>query len=146
MQAKRMQELSNTLDGVTPQRSVFFTVPTDVREEANFHNIWISFGLEPTTAGANANGIWVLWKKQNITAADPVWSTANINAETFNNMVIACGAWVASNETPYNFMTQLKTSRNLMPNETLVLSINQQGLTAGASQITALICAHVTRK
>ena len=55
MQAKRIQvnEGNDTASGETTVR---LQVPTEPREQVNFHNIWIGVTVEPVTAGANCQG------------------------------------------------------------------------------------------
>ena len=145
MQAKRIQLTSQTrLAG--QQSDVFLAVPDDPREEVNFHNIWGSMACEPESAGANANGWWVLHiKRQNMTSV--VFTEPVVNLEDSNAVIIGCGTWTAANEGPWTSETvHPQTSRNLMPGDLLVLSIFVNGVSAGAVRTNSIICAHTTRK
>ena len=145
MQAKRIQIIHTELTGLA-QNTVQLNTPTDPREEVNFHNIWGSFSVEPETAGANAAGVWVLFKLP-VAGVIPGWSLVNINGEGFSPMIIACGAWAASNENPYTSPPiHPETSRTLQPGEALCLSVNVHGITTGEVSINTLLCAHTTRK
>ena len=117
-----------------------------LRRLVNYHNIWWGMAIEPQNADVNANGTWVLWLKPDVTQSDVVWSDANINAEDFSQMIIACGVWAASNQTPFNFASQLKTSRNLVANQQLVLSVHQVGITSGLSLVRVILCASLSVK
>ena len=145
-QAKRIQESSMLLDALTPQNNVFLSVPSTPREMVNFHNLWFSVSCEPQQAGANGNGVWVL-SVVPVGVAVPTWSLANILTESFNQYVLACGTATYSNESTFNLTETLgKTSRTLNPGDSIFLSFNQQGLTAGQTRNLLLLCAQTTRK
>jgi len=146
-QPKRI-DFTSALAGVAGQISSRFGPGTGsiLRRLTNYHNIWWSFGVEPQDAGANANGNWVLWLKSNTNESDTVWSTANLDTDDFNMQIIACGVWVASNEGPYTFSSNMQSSRNLVANQELILSVHQAGITAGQSRIVTSLCAGVSVK
>ena len=140
-QAKRINVNFALMDAVTPQVSARVVTPDEVRRMINAYNVWLGICHEPQDADANANGIWVLWKKQDATAADPTFSLGNINAESFSHMIIACGCWMASNQTPSEISIPLgKVSRNLQVNESLVLTSNLFGVSGGQVRSTLMIC------
>ncbi len=146
MQAKRIQLTDATL-AAGGQSNVILTVPDEPREAVNFHNIWAGFTVEPETAGANAQGIWVLYKIPLSTTPIPSISVANLNLEVFNFDIIACGVWGASNETPFTMEPiHPETSRTLNAGERLLLSVDVTGLTTGNASIISILCAHTTRK
>ncbi len=117
-----------------------------IRRLTNYHNIWGSFSVEPQTADANANGWWILWLKPDVTQTDPAFTKTVINAQDFNQMIIACGTWMASNQTPFNKEIHLNSSRNLVANMELVLTVRQDGITAGNSQLNIMLCAGLSVK
>ncbi len=119
---------------------------TILRRLTNYHNIWFGFSVEPEVADANAQGKWVLWMKNNVNDTDPIWSGTVINSGDFNNLIIACGVWSASNQSPYTFSSQLKSSRNLVANMELVLTIRQDGISSGNSSIKTILCAGLSVK
>ena len=119
---------------------------TDVRRLVNFHNIWWGFSVEPESAGANAAGTWVLWQNQDASATDPLWNFTTLGDGSQNMRIIACGVWAASNESPFNFSSHLNSSRNLVVNNELVLTVTLTGLTAGAARINTLLCAGLSVK
>ncbi len=139
-ETKRIQMSTAQLDGVTAQQEVFLGPPTSVRRGVNAHNIWLSISGEPEDAGANSNGVWVLILKRDSTVATPTFSFGNINGEFFNQMIVACGTYVASNEGPANYTTQIKTSRNLNPGEGLTLIKNLHGISAGKERSLLMMC------
>ncbi len=134
--------------GVGGQHSVRFGPGTGtiIRRLTNYHNIWWGFSIEPQDAAANANGIWVLWNKMNTNEADTTWSLANILTDNFTMQIIACGVWAASNESPYNFGSNLKSSRNFVANQELVLSVHVNGSSAGLVHVISSLCAGVAVK
>ncbi len=145
MQAKRIQV--NEADvTVGNQVTVRLAPPVSPREEINYHNVWWSVSAEVITNGANAQGTWVLWVKTDSAAADVIWIDSIVNGELSNAKIIACGVWGASNESAFNFSSQLKTSRTLRQGEELAVSLNATGITSGSVSARAMICAHTTRK
>ena len=145
MQSKRIQ-VNETNDGVGAATNVVLDVPTDPRESANFHNIWVGVSVEPQDAAANAQGTWILLYLTDPTVAVPAGTDAAVNLETANYQIIACGVWSASNETPFNLPpTQIKTSRTLPAGGRLVLTNTVTGITAGLASNRVMLCAHVVR-
>ncbi len=146
-QPKRIQADSSAI-GVNQQVSVRFGPGTGtiLRRLVNYHNIWFGFSCEPVNADANAAGTWVLWQNQDATNADPTWDFATLGDGTQNMRTIACGVWAAANQMPFNFSSQLKSSRNMVANNELVLSVRVLGLTAGNVQIQRILCASLTVK
>ncbi len=145
MQAKRIQYKTddNALDGAV---NVLLTTPLEPREEINFHNIWVSCGATPTTAGANASGVWVLFHRFVQTTA-PIFTETALTNEQFNMQIIACGLWEASNEKPWTLIpVQIKTSRNIGPGASLQLQMVVLNVTAGLVRTDVMLCAHTTRK
>ncbi len=145
MQAKRIQ----VLEGNSPaggSTTVLLAVPTDPREEVNFHNIWGSVTVEPQDTDANCQGTWVLYiLRANSTAVSA--TDANINNEIFNSVIIACGVFSASNQSPFTSEPiHPSTSRTLMPGDSLALVSTVTGLTAGLASNRVMLCAHTTRK
>ncbi len=145
MQAKRIQVNENN-SGVGGQTFATLVAPTDPREEINFHNIWGSVSEEPQNADANAQGTWILFiLRENATT--PVFTDSVINAETNNGIIIACGVWSASNQTPFNSgPIHPETSRTLQAGDNLVLACTVTGITAGLVSNRVMLCAHTTRK
>ncbi len=145
MQAKRIQ-VNETNDGVGSETRVSLVVPTDPREEVNFHNIWGSVSVEPETTDANAQGTWVLQILRENASVVPFTDTVT-NSEDHNAVIIACGVWSASNQTPYNSgPINPKTSRTLQAGDALVLVNTVTGITAGLASNRVMLCAHTTRK
>jgi len=145
MQAKRITVLESN-DGVSGNTIAALTVPTDPREEVNFHNIWGSVAVEPQDAGANAQGTWILYHLP-VNAIETNYTDANTNNEATNAFIIACGVWSASNEGPYNSgAIHPKTSRTLQAGDSLRLQSIVTGITAGLASNRVMLCAHTTRK
>ncbi len=72
MQAKRIQVNEDNV-GVAGGVNVVLTVPSDPREEVNFHNIWIGAAAEPELADSNMQGTWVLFVQVDPAAALPAF-------------------------------------------------------------------------
>ncbi len=144
-QAKRIQ-VGETNDGAGGLTVASLGTPIDPREEVNFHNIWGSVSVEPQDTDANAQGTWILMiVREN--AIIPTFTDAIVNNESNNAIIIACGVWSASNQTPYNSgPIHPETSRTLQPGDALVLESIVTGITAGLASNRVMLCAHVTRK
>ncbi len=142
-EAKRIS-MADEVDSVSGQSSARFGPSAVVRRAVNYHNIWWGISIEPETQDANSNGVWVLWIKKDSTAADPVFSSGNIQNETFNQRIIACGNWAASNQTPFNMSNHMNSSRNLLAGEELVCTIRVFGLSAGNQRTLITLCAGET--
>jgi len=144
MQAKRIVVAENN-DGAGGQTAAELTTPTDPREETNFHNIWGSVAIEPETAGANCQGTWVLMLVRE-NAVTPSMIDVIVNNQTNNAVIIACGVFSASNESPYTTSIHPETSRTLQAGDKLSLISVITGITAGNASNRVMLCAHVTRK
>ncbi len=144
MQAKRIQ-VQEANNGVGGAVNVSLAVPTEPREEVNFHNIWGSVSVEPENTDANAQGTWLLFiLREN--ATQPVFTDVITDNETNNAVIIACGVWSASNQTPFNITIHPSTSRTLQAGDRLFLQSVVTGITAGNASNRVMLCAHVTRK
>ena len=145
MQAKRIHVDENN-NGAGAQTQAFLSTPTDPREESNYHNIWGSVSVEPQDAGSNCQGTWILMViREN--AITPSLIDVIVNNETNNAVIIACGVFSASNESPYNSgPIHPSTSRTLQAGDSLVLVSVITGITAGLASNRVMLCAHVTRK
>jgi len=119
--------------------SVQLVVPDGMQN--NLHNIWLGMGAEPETAGANSHGQWVLYVEPDSVKAIFTPSITNLNLENLNWQIVACGTWYAANEMPFNFSTQIKTSRNIRQNGRMILAFFVEGATAGNTRITISLCA-----
>ncbi len=145
MQAKRI-DVNESNNGAGGNTAAALLVPTDPREEVNFHNIWGSVTVEPQDANANAQGTWVLYiLTKNV--QDASFVDVNIDNQEYNQYIIACGVWGASNEHPYNSgPIHPSTSRTLGPGDQLRLQSVVTGITAGLASNRVMLCAHTTRK
>ena len=114
------------------------------KNKENCSNIWASFSVEPENADANSQGWWVLWSRGFDTPLIQ-WSDVSMSNQKNGMFVIACGAWGATNQTPYNSgAIGVKTSRNIRDGGSLVMSVHQTGITAGNSSVKVLLCCNVT--
>ncbi len=145
MQAKRISVVSNS-GGVGTQQSNTVTMPTTPREQINAHNIHLSMGIEPESAGANANGTWALLCLEDVGKGIPAISPALLTTETENFSIIAMGVWVASNEGPFNKQVDIKSSRTCLPGTRIVLAIRRDGVSAGNVRIISSVFFHTVRK
>ena len=146
MQAKRIN-VNETNDGAGSSTSAILQVPSDPREEVNFHNIWGGVSVEPQNADANAQGTWVLYVLRDPAAGLVDFTDAFVNLETLNALIIACGVYSASNQSPFTGQPiQIKTSRTLEAGARLILTSTITGITAGLASNRVMLCAHTTRK
>ncbi len=145
MQAKRIGATTSS-GGVGAQHSETISIPLEPREEVNWHNYHASVGIEPESAGANANGFWALMCIEDPAVAIPSISSANLSAENFNSYIIATGAWVSSNESGLNFNIDLKTSRNCRAGTRVILAVRREGISAGNVRIVTTSFFHTVRK
>ncbi len=145
MQAKRIQ-VNESNNGAGAQTNVFLQVPTTPREEANFHNIWASFSAEPQDADANSQGTWLIILQPQAQTVTPTFTDAVVNGESNNAIIVACGVYSASNQSPWTHSIQVKTSRNLRPGDALAAILVTTGITAGVSSNRVMLCAHTIRK
>jgi len=146
---KRIEISDSGVAGVGFQGNARFGPGTGtiLRRLVNYHNIWGSFSVEPENADANSHGWWILWLKSDTSQPDPGWTVAAINSGDLNMKIIACGVWNASNQTPYTSPPiHLNSSRNLVANQELVLTVRQDGITAGNSQMNVMLCAGLSVK
>ena len=144
MQAKRIQVFeANKAAGQAA--TVELKAPTDPREEINYHNIWGSFTVEPENADANAQGTWALYLLRDNATASTLTDVV-VNGESNNAIIIACGVWGASNQSPYTGQVHPETSRTLQAGDALQLQCVVTGLTAGNASVRVMLCAHTTRK
>ena len=95
-QAKRIQTLRSEALTAGLEVTVVLEVPTSIREEVNYHNIWAGGIIEPEDTDANAWGNWVLYIIKEGGQVIP-WTDVTLNAENNNWFVVACGLWAASN-------------------------------------------------
>ena len=147
-QPKRI-DLDSALLNVNNQHQARFGPGTGtiLRRMVNYHNIWGGISIEPENADANAGGVWVLWLKANTNSTDTNWNQATFDSDDNTMEVIACGVWAASNQTPWNSVPiHLNSSRNLVANQELVLSVHVLGLTAGQIRSLVMLCASLTVK
>ncbi len=124
--------------------STFLTGTVDESNAVNIHGIICEFGIEPENADANANGTWALMCLPRSSTAIPALSTAGLEAEADNPVIIACGVWVASNQTPFNKQVIIKTSRNCQANTRLVLGLRNEGVSAGLVRHIMSLCYFTT--
>ncbi len=144
MQAKRIN-INEGNDGASGFTTCFITAPTDPREEVNMHNIHWGVSVEPQDAGSNCQGSWFLiLQRENVTQATLIDTV--VNGESNNVTIIAMGVFSASNESPYTEQFTMKTSRNLMPGDNLIVQSVITGITAGLASNRVFISAQVTRK
>ena len=145
MQAKRIQ-IQESNDGVGGFTITLLAVPDEPREEVNFHNIWGSVSVEPQDTDANCQGTWVLYILPKGTI-DVIFTDVNLDAEDSNYRIIACSAFSASNQSPYNSgLIHPETSRTLNAGDRLQLQSVITGITAGLASNRVMLCAHTTRK
>jgi len=106
----------------------------------NVHGLFCEFAIEPENADANANGTWVLWCLPDPVSAVPAIGVGTLEAEGSNPYIWACGVWAASNQTPYCKSIRPMTSRNCQNGARIVLSLFNQGVSAGLVRQVVGLC------
>ena len=107
----------------------------------NVHGLWTDFSIEPENADANANGTWVLWCLPDAVSAVPAIGVGTLETEGSNPYIWACGTWIASNQTPFHGNVRPMSSRNCQNGARIVLSIFNQGVSAGLVRHLMMICS-----
>ncbi len=119
--------------------SIQFLNPDGI--QTNMHNIWYGACVTPVDADANCDGQWAIYREEDVTRAIFAPTIANLNLETINYKIVACGCFHASNQTPFNLGNTLgSTSRNVKQNGRLILVLQVEQITAGSMAITLLMC------
>ena len=146
MQAKRIRVTEESGGAVGSSTRADLAIPTEPREMANVHNIWLGISATPTTAGSNAEGVWSLFTIPD-PLTPPILTAALLDGELHNRRIIACGVWHASNEMPFNMPpTQVKTSRNMNAGDRMILESTISVISSGTVSQSISLCAHVVRK
>ncbi len=109
----------------------------------NCHNIWVSFACSTITGGANMNGGWAVWaiRTSGAKRTTPSASLANLIDDDNQDILIAAGLFVASNESPWSSgsISMGNISRNLPKGGRLVAVCTANGITSGNVSIDALL-------
>ncbi len=104
----------------------------------NVHNIWISYDCSPVTGGANMDGLWAVWaiRTSSTKRAPPSATLANIIDSDNQDILVAAGMFVASNESPFTSgsISMGNISRNLPKDGTLNLPFLSLRETSGSTQ------------
>ncbi len=137
MQRKRIHAATGTA-AVNVATTLVATV--DETNAVNIHGMIADFSIEPENADANANGTWALTCLPRVTTAVPAIGISALETEGDNPVIIACGVWAASNQTPFNKTLVIKTSRNCQAGTRLVLSIRNEGVSAGIVRHIRTLC------
>jgi len=137
MQRKRVHAVSN-LPVVGGASILVATI--DESNGVNAHNVHLSICCEPDSTDANGHGQWALWCLPDETSGPPTTTIGALEAEGSNAFLWAAGLWMASNQTPYNSGDiTFKSSRNCQNGARLVLTVQVEGLTAGAVRVIQLL-------
>ena len=136
MQRARVHASSDSF-GAGTEYSLIYTI--DESNGVNVHGLRVSFIVEPENADANANGLWVLWCMPDEVPAVPSPSTGLMELEGSNAFIWACGAYAASNQTPFCKDLDLQTSRNCQQGARVVLVVRREGVSAGNVRIRAIM-------
>ena len=128
MQRRRVHAITSSIGTTGP-----LNLQADVDETngANLHGLRCSMAIEPENAGANANGLWVLWCLPDAQSPIPNANFGSMETEAGNAFVWALGTWIASNETPWQHDIEIRTSRNCQNGARIVLTIEIAGVSAG---------------
>ncbi len=138
---RKLVQADKPADGGVGTNAVAQLTMTESME--NVHNIWISAAASPVSADVNMDGMWAVWAIRTATGtrSAPSATVANIENPDNQDILMAAGVFVASNESPWNMgsMHMGNISRNLPKGGTLTLVVSVNGITAGNASVDAFI-------
>ena len=137
MQRKRIH-ISTANPAVSVQTNLVGTI--EESNGVNVHGLWADMAIEPENADANANGTWVLWCIPDPVSAVPAIGVGTLETEGSNPYIWACGVWAASNQTPFCHSIRPMSSRNCQNGARIVLSVFNQGVSAGNVRHLLMVC------
>jgi len=107
----------------------------------NIHGFRAEVALEPQNADANANGMIAVYVIPGgvIQNSDLPLTYGAFGNEDAAPYLWGMSPWVASNQTPYHWTFEPKTSRNLQRGGRIVLVLRIEGVTSGAVRHNTMI-------
>ena len=131
MNAQRRRVAVATDAGGVGTTRVILTL--DETNAVNVHGLHACFSIEPENTDANANGIWAMWclpGGQIATGGLPD-TVAEFNVEDNNPYLWGLGCWTASNQAPFHYDFNPKTTRNCQNQARILMQITKLGVSAG---------------
>ena len=91
----------------------------------NVHGLIVDINVESEVMDANSNGYWIVYafRGDAIVPADLPTAYSQLDDEDIHPYVWGIGNWMASNQTPYHTVFRPKTSRNLMRQGRIFVSV-----------------------
>jgi len=142
LQKKRL-EVSTSDPGISNN---FIDMEFENDANVNVHGYIAQMAIEPQDADANANGIVGVWVLPGgiIQNADLPLTFAGWGNEDFGQYLWGMTPWTASNQTPFHWKFDPKTSRNMARDSRIVLHVRVEGITAGLVRLNTTQSAFVT--
>jgi len=138
VQNKRRTETSTGTPGAS---SVSF-IDVDFVDDTvvNVHGYIAMVSIEPENADANANGFMAVYVLPGgvIQNSDLPASAGAFGNEDFAPYLWGIVPWTASNQTPYNWKFDPKSTRNIQRGGRIVLDIFIQGISAGLARVNTV--------
>ena len=127
---------NNNLDDGTADTVI---IDLDEGPSVNVHGLRVCGSIEPENADANANGFWIVY----CFPANVVALSSSVLANNWTSMddedylpyVWGVGCWTASNQAPYHFEFNPRTSRTCQNGARLVGVVVKTGISAGNVRI-----------
>ena len=128
---------------VNTQENLRYTIEA---HKVNCSNIWAEFIAEPENMDANAWGTWALmnFDIDSTELGTPAIDGAFFNNREYNAMIIACGLWAGSNQSPAKVQIHPKTTRNIINQGRLELIVRNLGVSAGNVRLALMMQCNVT--
>ncbi len=137
---KRRIEVATGAVGIS---NSFIDMDFEKGQSFNIHGLIVQVSLEPQDADANANGmigVWIL-PGGTIQNADLPNTFGTYGDEDRAPYLWGLVPWTASNQTPFQWKFDPKTSRNMQAGGRIVVSIRVEGQSAGLTrQNTTITC------
>ncbi len=135
VQNKRRIETSTGTPGAPSVNFIDVTFENDT--VVNVHGYRAEIALEPQDADANANGIVAVFVLPGgvIQNSDLPATIGDFGNEDFSPYLWGISPWVASNQTPFHWLFDPKSTRNMQRGSRIVLEVYIQGLSAGLARL-----------
>ena len=121
------------------------TIVLDETQAVNVHGYRFCGSIEPENTDANCNGWWIVYCFPagilNVNTGGMPTSFASLDDEDFLPYVWGVGCFTASNQAPYHFEFNPRTSRTCQKGARLIGTIVLEGISAGMVRInTVMTC------
>jgi len=135
---KRRTEVSTSVPGISIN---YIDMEFDHDTVVNLHGYRALVAMEPQDADANCNGIIMVWVLPGgvIQNSDLPQTYGEVgDDDKYGSYLWGIMPFCASNQTPYHWVFEPKTSRNMPRGSRVVLQVNIQGVTAGMVRLNTV--------